>query len=57
MQYSILELLSILEFLVGLSVTYVSKVPIWKALDFNGLRQACVLGAKVRAFRLSLSGA
>jgi hypothetical protein len=26
---------------IGLSVTYVPKVPIWKALDFNGLRQAC----------------
>jgi hypothetical protein len=25
----------------GLSVTYVPKVPIWKALIFNGLRQAC----------------
>jgi hypothetical protein len=25
---------------VGLSVTCVPKVPIWKALDFNGLRQA-----------------
>ena len=25
----------------GLSVTCVPKVPIWKALDFNGLRQAC----------------
>ena len=27
--------------LVGLSVTCVPKVPIWKVLDFNGLRQAC----------------
>src|SRR3954447_10555797 len=27
--------------LQGLSVTCVPKVPIWKALDFNGLRQSC----------------
>jgi hypothetical protein len=26
----------------GLSVTCVPKVPIWKVLDFNGLRQACL---------------